>query len=227
MSKYVIYTCIVGGYDELLQPVVTDPDFDFVCFVGRGEKTADRIGAWAVREFDCGLEDLRIVSRYPKMHPHVLLPEYEASVWIDGNIGIADGTIYEAARSKMASGVLYSGVPHPDRDSVYSEVWTCWKWFPHLKFRDVPRIWAWLLFHGLPLRSGLMENNLIFRRHLDPAVVRLDELWWDRLLNLSLRDQLSFMWCLKKCGIPVDYFLSEGYNTRNHPGFRYLLHSRK
>ena len=43
MSKYVIYTCIVGGYDELLQPAVTDPDFDFVCFVGRGEKTADRI----------------------------------------------------------------------------------------------------------------------------------------------------------------------------------------
>ena len=123
MSKYVIYTCIVGGYDELLQPAVTDPDFDFVCFVGRGEKTADRIGAWAVREFDCGLEDLRIVSRYPKMHPHVLLPEYEASVWIDGNVRIMDGTIFEAVRARMADGSVYAGVRHPSRDCLYAEAW--------------------------------------------------------------------------------------------------------
>ena len=162
MSKYVIYTCIVGGYDELLQPAVTDPDFDFVCFVGRGEKTADRVGAWAVREFDCGLEDLRIVSRYPKMHPHVLLPEYEASVWIDGNVRIMDGTIFEAVRARMADGSVYAGVRHPSRDCLYAEAWMC--------------------------------------------------------------DQLSFPWCLGECGVPFVPFLPDGMNTRNCPGFRYLLH---
>ena len=47
MKKCVIYTCIIGAYDDLLQPAVTDPDFDFVCFVGKGEKTAERIGVWS------------------------------------------------------------------------------------------------------------------------------------------------------------------------------------
>ena len=42
MKKCVIYTCIIGAYDDLLQPAVTDPDFDFVCFVGKGEKAAER-----------------------------------------------------------------------------------------------------------------------------------------------------------------------------------------
>ena len=199
MKKCVIYTCIIGAYDDLLQPAVTDQDFDFVCFVGKGEKTAERIGVWEIREFDCGLE------------------------YVDGNIELLDGSIYEAARSKMASGVLYSGVPHPDRDSMYEEVSACRK-AHHINHFDRLRIWLWLWLHGVPYRSGLMENNLIFRRHLDPAVVRLDELWWSKLFSVSFRDQLSFMWCLHKCGIPVDFFLPDGMNTRNHPGFRYLLH---
>ena len=44
LDRIVIYTCIIGGYDELQQPRVTEEGFDFICFVGRGEKTAERIG---------------------------------------------------------------------------------------------------------------------------------------------------------------------------------------
>ena len=224
MKKCVIYTCIVGSYDELQQPAAVDPDFDFVCFVGKGEKSADRNGVWELREFDCGPDDPRLVSRYPKMHPHVLLPEYEASVWIDGNVRIMDSTIYEVTRAKLASGVLYSGVSHPGRKSLYTEAWAGWRKVRRISPWNMLHVWVWLFLHGMPFRSGLMENNLIFRRHLDPKVVRLDEMWWDRLFDLSLRDQLSFMWCLRECGIPVDYLLPFGWNTRNHPGFKYLLH---
>lgn len=224
MKKCVIYTCIIGTYDELSQPEFADPDFDFVCFVGKGEKRSDRDGVWELREFDCGLDDPRLVSRYPKMHPHVLLPEYETSVWLDGNVKIMDPTLYEAARAKMASGVRYSGLSHPGRDSLYTEAWAAWRKVHRISLWNMLHVWAWLLMHGMPFRSGLMENNLIFRRHMDPSVVRLDEMWWDRLFDLSLRDQLSFMWCLRECGIPVDYFLPFGQNTRNHPGFKYLLH---
>ncbi len=49
-DKIAIYTCIVGAYDDLLQPRVLEPGFDFICFTGRGERTAARIGAWEIRE---------------------------------------------------------------------------------------------------------------------------------------------------------------------------------
>ena len=216
MKKCVIYTCIIGAYDDLLQPAVTDQDFDFVCFVGKGEKTAERIGVWEIREFDCGLEDRRLVSRYPKMHPHVLLPEYESSVWIDGNVQILDGTIFEAARARMADGSVYAGVRHPSRDCLYAEAWMCRK-MGRLNMAEYLRVCAFLVFHGQKLHGGLIENNLIFRIHNDPRIVRLDELWWSMLFRVARRDQLSFPWCLHECGVPFVPFLPDGMNTRNHP----------
>ncbi len=222
-GKIVIYTCITGGYDTLRQPAVTDPSVDFVCFVGKGERKCEAEGVWQFRELDCGIEDPRLLSRYPKMHPHLLLPEYDASLWIDGNIEITDGSVYDVLRRKAESGVLYSGVRHPSRDCVYSEAWMCFK----MGYLDIPgylRVCAFLLLHGQRRHGGLVENNLIFRRHNDPRVIRLDELWWSMLFRLSRRDQLSFPWCLEKCGIPFNPLLPDGMNTRNYPGFRYLLH---
>ena len=222
-DKIAIYTCIVGAYDELLQPRVLEKDFDFICFVGAGEKKADRIGVWEIRELPVNHGDAVLDSRWPKMHPHRLLPDYECSVWIDGNIALLDGTLYHAARTKRAEGTLYGGVSHPDRDCTYEEARKCFD-MKYLTVFGLLRVWAFLWLHGLPRHAGLNENNLIFRRHGDPAVVALDELWWDRVLHLSRRDQLSLMWCLRRCGIARDFLLPPGRNTRNHPGFKYLLH---
>ena len=90
-----------------------------------------------------------------------------------------------------------------------------WKWL---------RVCLFLLLHGQRRRGGLIENNLIFRRHRDPQIVRLDELWWSMLSRLARRDQLSFPWCLEECGVPFDALLPDGMNTRNYPGLRYLRH---
>lgn len=223
MGRIAIYTSITGGYDRLLQPHVVDEGFDFICFVGKGEKRCERDGVWEIRELEFEAESPQLVSRYAKMHPHVLLPDYEACVWIDGNIEILDGSLYEAARQKLASGETYCGVPHPSRDCVYEEAKKC----RDMRYISYPRllvIWATLFLHGVPRHAGMMENNLIFRRHNDPVIVRFDELWWERVVHFCRRDQLSFLWTVRECGVKVDYLLPDGRNTRNHPGFKYLLH---
>ena len=192
MEKIAIYTCIIGGYDELQQPAVVEEGFDFICFVGPGERTAERVGVWEIRELtELPAGGPRMASRWPKMHPHVLLPEYECSVWIDGNVALLDGTRYRAAHIKAAAGVKYSGVTHPDRDCTYSEARKCFD-MKYLNIFELLWVWAYLRVHGLP--------------------------------RLGRRDQLSLMWCLRRCGIPRDYLLPPGQNTRNHPGFRYLRH---
>ncbi|MCR5840852.1 MAG: DUF616 domain-containing protein [Bacteroidales bacterium] len=226
MDRIAIYTCIIGGYDELQQPRVLEEGFDFICYVGKGEKTQERIGVWEIRELPESLGEPALDARWPKMHPHLLLPEYEYSVWIDGNIALLDGTLYRAAHIKAAAGVKYSGVTHPDRDCSYEEARKCFD-MKYLTAFGLLRVWLFLALHGLPRHAGLNENNIIFRRHGDPDVVALDELWWDRVLHLSRRDQLSLMWCLRRTGLPRDYLLSPGQNARNHPGFRYLLHPGK
>ena len=228
MGRIAIYTCIIGSYDVLRQPVTTVDDIDFICFVGKGEKTSDRVGVWQIRELrdQTGL-DAGLFSRYPKMHPHTLLSEYDASLWIDGNIEIRDDSLYRATREKFAAGVKYSGVAHPTRTNVYQEAVMC-RNMGYIGWFKLARVLFFLFLHGEKTKGGLlMENNIIFRRHNDVDIVHLDELWWHEVTTFCRRDQLSFMWCLRKCGIPVDYLLPKGQNTRNHHGLKYLPHNHK
>ena len=77
--------------------------FDFICFVGQGEKTAARAGAWEIRELPATQGNATLDARWAKTHPHVLLPDYAASVWIDGNIALLDGSLFAAAAAQRAS----------------------------------------------------------------------------------------------------------------------------
>lgn len=223
MNKIAIYTCITGAYDELQQPYLPADGFDFICFVGAGEKTAEKIGAWEIRELPQVGCEAKLRSRWAKLHPHLLLPDYEASLWIDGNILIADASLYEFLRAKFESGVLYSGVPHPSRDCVYEEARKCrdMKYLSNFKLLS---IWSWLALNGIKRHGGLVETNLTYRKHLEPKVVCFDELWWSKVEGLCYRDQISVMWCLREVGLPLDYLLGEAKNARNFYGLKYLRH---
>lgn len=223
MGRIAIYTCIVGKYDTLLQPEVVRDGFDFICFVGEGEEHPASDGVWQIRELSVTFGKPGLDSRYPKMHPHVLLPEYECSVWIDGNILIRDDTIYKAARAKEEAGVIFSGVPHPTRDCVYEEARKC-RDMRYISNLQLLKVWVFLFLHGVPRHCGMLEANLIFRRHNDPKVIRFDEMWWNKVVRFIPRDQLTQTWCLRKCGIEKDCFLPDGQSTRNNAGFRYVRH---
>ena len=45
-KKYVIYTAMVGGYDEIMQPMVVDDRFDYILF--SNDIKEDRVGVWQV-----------------------------------------------------------------------------------------------------------------------------------------------------------------------------------
>ena len=228
MERVAIYTCIIGAYDSLKQPRETAPEMDFICIVGPGEKRSERIGVWEIRELDgVDIKDPALLSRYPKMHPHLLLSEYDASLWIDANVEILDSSLYRAVRTKLSSGVKYSGVEHPSRDNAYDEAIMC-RNMGYISYFQLARIFLFLMTHAQKRHgSFLMENNLIFRRHNDPQIVTLDSLWWDKVLHLCRRDQISLTWCLQECSVGRDYLLPRGQSTRNHPGFRYLPHDAK
>ena len=223
MNRNVIYTCIIGGYDPLLQPLAIDGSFDYVCFVEPGFPFKGRQGVWQIRTLPLSTGDARLDSRYPKMHPHILLPEYECSLWIDGNILIRDRTIYDAFIAAEHSCAIYAGVSHPSRDCVYEEARKC-RDMRYISYLDLARIWLAYALKGIRRHSGLLENNIIFRRHNDSRVVELDEMWWQKVLHFCRRDQLSLALCLKALDIEPSFLLPEGVNSRNCPGLEYRLH---
>ncbi len=209
MVKKAIYTCIIGAYDELMQPEVVDDSFDYILFVKRGMKTCDKMGVWQVRELEIDGEDNIVLSRFPKMLPHKVLPAYDYSVWMDGNIAIRSSSFYDAINQKIEQGVAYSGVKHPNKDCVYMDIEGC----VHVK-RDktsnIFRALKFLLKVKFPTHYGMYENNIILRRNDSEKVQRFGQMWWELYQKYPRRDQFTAPYCLRECGLGFDYLLPEG-----------------
>ena len=65
MNK-VIYTAIIGGYDELIEPEYIPKEWEFVCFSDRNLKSK----VWDVRKVVPKYEQPVRNSRYYKTKPH-------------------------------------------------------------------------------------------------------------------------------------------------------------
>ena len=189
MAKVAIYTVLTGGYDTLEQPKVIDERFDYFCFSNDIEK--DSIGVWKVRKFEGEFPSKQIESRYPKMHPYTVLPDYDYSVYMDANIRIETADFYNAVMQKIDAGVELSGVKHPFRNCSYVEGYVVFTYGLD-KFSTIVKEMRFIRKEGLPRRYGMFEANIILRRHDSEKVRRQCELWWKMINTYSRRDQLSF-----------------------------------
>jgi len=212
MAGRVIYTVLTGGYDRLAQPLVTNPDWDYICFTNHSGQD----GVWQLRPIP--FEGSPVMqARWVKMHPHELLPEYDYSVFMDANLCIAGPELYE----------LYSflaALEHPRRDCVWDELRYCYlmdkistraavKWHGRLKKMRMPR------------HAGLYETGILARDHHHPRIVALDQLWWQYLLDSGgSRDQLAFTPALHQLGMTASLILGPGVDVREVSCVRYVPH---
>ena len=215
--KKVIYTVLTGNYDRLTSPEAVDSSFDYVCFTDRSGKD----GVWELREIPYRSENPILRARYAKLHPHLLLPEYELSVFMDANLCIEGPDFYDKI-SACSDSLAF--LEHPERDCVYEELRYCYlkeKIGTRAVFAHLKRLKAM----GMPRHAGLYETNVLLRRHLLPETVALDERWWDLLRkSASTRDQLCLTPALfLEQGHP-SLLLGPGLNARNVPYIRYTPH---
>jgi lipopolysaccharide biosynthesis glycosyltransferase/SAM-dependent methyltransferase/uncharacterized coiled-coil protein SlyX len=204
-STKVIYTCIIHRYDELMQPYHVSAEWDYVCLTDDPDLIRrESIGVWEIRPLrglDEPLSPTRR-NRWHKMHPHILFPEYEESIYIDGNINILTDYIFKEIKERRSRFLLPQ---HFARNCVYQEIEALLK--SH-RIGDEEK--SLLTSHrrfleraGFPKEAGLSENNLLYRKHHDDLVVKLMGAWWDIYARYSSRDQVSLAYVFWKNGIAV------------------------
>ena len=142
-------------------------------------------------------------------------------VWV--NLIIKDGYIYNRIDELIKEEVNLALIKHPSRDCAYQEAYNCIAGCK-AKWRDLLRQIIFLKRNGFPEHWGLFEANVIFRKHNEPVVQQLDELWWKTFMKYSKRDQLSLVYSLWSTGIDISFFLPKEYSTLNHPSFQRLEH---
>lgn len=223
-KKYSIYTAMVGGYDEIMQPMVVDNRFDYILF--SNDIMEDKIGVWQVRPIEYTNSDNTRICRYVKTHPEELLPGYEFSIWMDSNIRIRTSYIYERALELYTQGVLIASMCHPERDCIYDEAFEVM----YLRFEKENTVVDWchkLRKENYPKHNGLYETNVMFRKHNTSLISETNVMWWDCIEKYSKRDQLSFNYVLWKLGLEGGYFLDKPLNARNSEDFSIVTHKNE
>ena len=220
-KKYAIYTAMVGGYDEIMQPLVVDDRFNYILF--SNDIREDRIGIWQVRPIPYHNDDNTRICRYVKTHPEELLPGYEFSVWVDSNVIITSSEVYNRAIELFSMGAIIASVNHLGRDCIYDEAFAvmCHRF----ELERIVVVWCNLLLkEGYPKHWGLYETNVMFRKHNNDLIRDTNTLWWNCIDKYSKRDQLSFNYVLWKLNLNCEYFLENSLNARNSKYFQLVDH---
>lgn len=224
MKRYVVYSAIVGQYDKPLQPLAVDERFDYVLF--SDHLPEGRNGVWQIRRIDYSNKIQPKVARYVKTHPETLLPEYEASLWMDANIRIKGKNIYDRFVELFEKGCLIAAVKHTAYDCVYNEMFSVLDF--QFESESVVVHWGHLLrkkdFHK---HAGMFETGLMYRKHSDICVKSFDAIWWKYIEAYSKRDQLSFVVSLNEVCLVCALFLPEGKTVRDSEGLEFVKHANE
>lgn len=224
MNKKVIYTCLVGDYDLLQQPLAIDDSYDYICF--SNDINEERVGIWQIRPIPFECKDKARLSRYVKLLPHRVLTDCEWSLWMDANIQITDKEFYTVLDNKIAEGGKIYQVTHclPPCDCIYEEIKFAYLCGLSGFNKTVLQYWH-LKKEGFPTHWGLFENNIILRKSLDPIVIKVSEEWWTEFMKFTKRDQFNLMYVYWKNNFMPGLLLPSDRNTRNVEFLNWSPHS--
>ena len=219
MNKFAIYTAHIGGYDHVHQPLVIDSRFDYILFTDKAME--EQVGVWQVRKVDYINEDKTRVARYVKINPEKLMPEYAATLWIDGSMQITSSYLYDKCCELYAKGVQFASVRHPWRDCIYDEAYAVYGLDEETKIFN----WCHLLrAENYPRHNGLWETGVLYRKN-DALVMKMDEAWWNIINQNTRRDQLSLNYVQWKIpDLQTDLLLPEGESAWKSNAIRIHKH---
>lgn len=221
MDKIAVYTAITGHYDDLHAVLHIEPSFDYICFTDY-----DFHGKipfpWKQIRLPKSAWESKDVARYCKLNPHKLLPMYNSSVWIDGNISIKNN-ILDLVKKELSISDIAS-YEHWWRDATEQEFFECARCgfdFAWKLRRQMDR------YYNEGYRSpDFFENNVIFRNHMKPELIKMHEIWWCEYLKGGKRDQYSFTYSAYKSGIVIKSLGTHDPRVKK-VYFDYSTHSKK
>lgn len=220
-NKKVIYTAIFGDKDILIDPIYRPEGFDFVCFT---DSKVFRSSVWQIRNVEPKYEDPVRNARYYKIMAHKVLPEYEQSIWIDGNM-VVQGDCNELV-DKYLKEKAFATYEHSQqkrrlfklfwirdrsfgRDCIYDEAQDLISKNSRGFYMDSTNIIEEQMNRykeaKYPSHQGLAVTMVILRNHNNTDVIKSMEDWWKEICNGSRRDQLSFNYVAWKNKFPFVY----------------------
>ena len=224
-DRIAVYTVIINGYDNLLEPKFVADNCDYY-LISDGVKPPEN-SVWKQRNIPDSIKEELLnmnptyVNRYLKMLPHLVFPDYDYSVYLDGNIQIiTDPTEFINRLPKCGVSIH----KHITRDCVYDEADAIilQKKAPEKPMKELVKF---LKKEKMPRNYGMLECGVLVRDHKNPQCIQIMEDWWKMFQRFPYRDQMLLPYVLYKLGIKPDEISNLGDRLRACPSFKLYDHS--
>lgn len=222
-KRFVVYTCITGGYDNLQDPIYTHHNIDYVAFTDNQNLKSD---VWEIRPIPEKIKKLDnniLINRYFKFNPFDVFEGYDYSLYVDGNILVISDVRNMINRINDTTGLAFHR--HSSRNCIYKEAEVCRieKRGNYKKIQEQLKEYKKL---GFPPEFGLYEANIILVDLHNPCAKQVLTSWWDEFKgSKSFRDQIALPYVVWKCGFKFDDVGNLGINMHNNPKFKKVSHS--
>ena len=212
--RLVVYTALFGDYDDLIDPPEKFEGCDFVCFTDQKHLKSD---IWEIRLVEeCDLPP-NMMNRRFKILPHLFLPEYEQSLYVDANICILKNP--KELSDKFLKKTKFVAPKHFARDCAYDEAKECIVLMKDRK-EIIKKQMQRYKNEGFPSHFGLSENNILLRAHIDNSVIDLMQSWWKELQSGAKRDQLSLPFVMWKKNFEYAFMDESARQGSGYYGYR-------
>ena len=185
-KRTIIYSAIIGNYDDLKTPLYVDPSIKYICFTNNIEIKSD---IWDIKYIsDESLTNVQL-ARKIKIMPYKYLDIGDDIIWVDAKYQILSDLRDYVAKYKKMSGMLC--FPHFIRNNICDEMTELIRIYPEMKQKLIRQTGRYLL-DGFCDNYGLFDTGCLYRDFSSQGIYDLMNDWWENVKKYTHRDQISF-----------------------------------
>ncbi len=179
-EQKTIFTVIFGPYEQLKEPLVDNPDWNFICFTDQPFVS----NVWKIVQVPI-VDNPRLKAREYKILFYKFI-ESEFSIYIDGSFEVnCNLTDFWNKHYKLS----FNAAIHPWRNDVYEEAETCLKGMRGGCNGLKEQIEAYR--NIVPKNNGLISSGILLRKKSQECIDLCNE-WFHEVKTHSHRDQIGF-----------------------------------
>ena len=203
--KKFIFTYIFDNYDNLKDPLVITPGWEYLCF---SDKKINNT-AWTQLDTETAYKNIKCSKRKASLlkieHAKQVPPDCDIVVTLDGSM-LLNTNLDDFINEFWEEGIDLLIARHPLRDCIYDEAEAVMNLKLDTPENVIPQMQRY--FHeGFPPHQGLYGTRMMIKNNKSSKLRVVCEIWADEYKRGSRRDQLSLnyaIWKANKEGIHLN-----------------------
>jgi len=200
-NSKAVYNVILGDYDDLHNPTVITPGWDYLCFTD-DKKLISNIWQIKIIEKDKNISNAKMAKKLAILN-HRYVAEYDVTICVPGysvisiNLDVFLQQEYGLDRQIFDMAILNH--PRKKNRTVYKVVKNYANLIKgNITYEKIIKQMNQYRACGLPENSRMFPSGIMIKNKNNIKLEKHCELWWEEVYKYSTMDQLSLAYVLWK-----------------------------